>query len=62
MEALAYWPCCLGGCGVVGGAGGRSWRMWKETRALRAEEVGLGVCGEVECGLWEVGAVEKGVV
>jgi hypothetical protein len=38
-----------------------SWRTMKETGALRAEGVGLGVWVEVECGLWEAGAAGEGV-
>jgi hypothetical protein len=61
-EAAVYLQCCPGGCGVGGGAGAESWRVRKEGLALRAEEVWVGVWGEVECGWWEVGVAGEGVV
>jgi hypothetical protein len=62
LEASGHCPCCLGGFGEAGGAGERSWRVRKEGRALRAEEVWLGVWGEVGWRLVEAGAAVVGVV
>jgi hypothetical protein len=46
---------------VVDGAGAGRWRVRKERRALRAKGVWVGVLGEVEGWVREVGAVREGV-
>jgi hypothetical protein len=60
LEVSVYSHCCPGGCGEAGGAAKGSWRQWKEGRALRVEGVWMGVRGEVEWCVWEVGAVGEG--
>jgi hypothetical protein len=61
-EALRYGHCCPGGCGAESGAGAGRWRTRKMGRALRAEEVWLGVWVGVWGGVKEVGAAGEGVV
>jgi hypothetical protein len=62
MEASAYGRCCPGGGGEAAEERAGRWRRRKETEALRAEGVWLGVWGEVVCSEREVGAAGEGVV
>jgi hypothetical protein len=62
MEPPRYWHCCPGGRGGVGGAGARSWRRRKVARALWAEAVEVGVWGEAEWCVGEVGAAGEGAM